>query len=429
MLTSNHEWPLDTAELRPALALILALAKADMGVLMLHDQNDGTLSPVLGHGVTDSQVQLFGSHRAGDGPFGRAMAEHRRIRVRDVWREKPEKDDLHDVARMLGFRHLDVLPFFGRDGRVLGAFAMLFRGAHGPPRRATRLQLFCADVVGCLLAHAQEQARADRARDRIARTTQAKIQFLARMSHELRTPLQSISGYVDLLRAGTPEPLSPGQERMLERIAESERILVHVIDDVITFSRLEAGHLHYNIGPVTARDIFRIAQAVVEPLATDRKVQLVVDDCPSDLTAMADPDKLKQILVNLAANAIKFTPANGTVTLRCREDSDWIWFEVADTGPGIAREQLLEIFEPYVQLGNPVVDRFGGSGLGLTISREFASGMSGDLSASSQLGRGSTFTLRLPRYVAPTQAGTTTMTTIDPPIQTRRRSDRKQASA
>jgi signal transduction histidine kinase len=426
LTSSNHEWPLDTAELRPALALILALAKADMGVLMLHDQNDGTLSPVLGHGVTDSQIHLFGSHRAGAGVFGRAMTEHRRIRVRDVWRDK---DELHDVARMLGFRHLDVLPFFGRDGRVLGAFAMLFRGAHGPPRRATRLQLFCADVVGCLLAHAQEQARADRARERIARTTQAKIQFLARMSHELRTPLQSISGYVDLLRAGTPEPLSPAQERMLDRIAESERILVHVIDDVITFSRLEAGHLHYNIGPVAARDIFRIAQAVVEPLATDRQVRLVVDDCPSDLMAMADPDKLKQILVNLAANAIKFTPGGGEVRLRCREDADWIWFEVADTGPGIAGDQLREIFEPYVQLGNPIVDRFGGSGLGLTISREFASGMSGDLSASSRLGTGSTFTLRLPRYVATAQPGASTMATVEPPMPTRRRSDRKQASA
>jgi signal transduction histidine kinase len=114
----------------------------------------------------------------------------------------------------------------------------------------------------------------------------------------------------------------------------------------------------------------------------------------------ADGDKLKQILVNLAANAIKFTKSRGSVTLSCRTDHDSVWFDVSDTGPGIANEKLADIFEPYVQLGGPAVDAFGGSGLGLTISREFAAGMGGELSANSKLGQGSVFTLRLPRELA-----------------------------
>jgi signal transduction histidine kinase len=381
-------------ELKPAVQLALAIARADMGVLLLHDEAIGSLRPFVAHNMTEAQCALFGSHSPADGPFALATAEHRRVRVRDAWRDR---ETFRDAARSIGFRHIEILPFFQRDGRLLGALGMIFRGNHGSSRNAGRLEAFWADVVAIALSHAQARLEADRARERAARTSEAKIQFLARMSHELRTPLQSIAGYVDLLRVGTPERLTASQDRMLARIAESERILVHVIDDVITFARLEAGHVTYNIGPVPAQEVLRVTEAVVSPLAIDHKIRIEVRPCPAGLVVAADGDKLKQILVNLMANAIKFTGANGTVTLSCRGDADSVWFEVKDTGPGIERDRLRDIFEPYVQLGAPVVDRFGGSGLGLTISREFATGMSGELSASSDVGRGSTFVVRLPR--------------------------------
>jgi signal transduction histidine kinase len=117
------------------------------------------------------------------------------------------------------------------------------------------------------------------------------------------------------------------------------------------------------------------------------------------LLVHADADKLKQILVNLAANAVKFTRAPGKVTLSCRADDDSVCFDVSDTGPGIPQDRLGEIFNPYVQVGSPAVDSYGGSGLGLTISREFATGMQGDLTVSSDTHQGSVFTLRLPRYI------------------------------
>ena len=243
----------------------------------------------------------------------------------------------------------------------------------------------------------------------MASASKAKSQFFARMSHELRTPLQSITGYVDLLRAGTAEPIKPAQAKMLSRIAESERLLVHVIDDLITFARLEAGHVTYNIRSVSARDALSATEAVATPLAADHHVTLDVTSCSDGIIVRADGDKLKQILVNLTANAIKFTKAGGSVAVSCHVDADSVTFDVADTGAGIAAEKLRDIFEPYVQLDAPVVDSYGGSGRGLAISREFAAAMAGSLTVKSEIGHGSVFTLRLPRDRGPRAAETPTI--------------------
>ncbi|HEX4684975.1 MAG TPA: ATP-binding protein, partial [Gemmatimonadaceae bacterium] len=392
MLAMQHDWPLDVTELQPALELVLALARADMGILMLHDDGEDALFPVLGYGLDETKYELFGSPRPGVGAFGRAIKDHQFVRIRDVL---AETDGLVDAARGLGFCCAEVLPFFGTDGGSLGAFGMLFRGKRGSRRRATKLERFCADVVASAVSHASAQVQAERIRERMARATEAKIQFLAKMSHELRTPLQSIAGYIELLRAGSGQPLTAEQDRMLARITESENILVHIIDDVITISRLEAGHIAYNIGPVSAADAVRATKVVVDPLAIDHGISIEIEPSLPGLLVKADGDKLKQILVNLAANAIKFTRPPGRVTLSYRAEGDTIRFDVADTGPGIVSDKLREIFEPYVQVGSPVLDAYGGSGLGLTISREFAAGMAGELSAASEVGHGSVFTLRL----------------------------------
>jgi len=396
MLAMRHDWPLDVAELKPALELVLAIARTDMGILMLHDDGEGALFPVLGYGLDETNYELFGSPRPGVGAFGRAMTEHRRVRIRNAWNQG---EALGDAARTLGFRSIEVLPFFRDDGGALGAIGVLFRSTHGSGRRAAKLTQFCTDVVGIAVRHAEEQVRAERSRERFAIASEAKIQFLAKLSHELRTPLQSISGYVDLLRASETEPLTPAQDHMLARISESERILVRIIDDVITISRLEAGRVNYHIGPASAEEALRATEAVIAPLADNHEIRMDVAPGAQHLLVQADADKLKQILVNLAANAVKFTRAPGKVTLSCRVDDDSVWFDVSDTGPGIPPDRLDEIFNPYVQVGSPAIDSYGGSGLGLTISREFATGMQGDLTASSDPQQGSVFTLRLPRCI------------------------------
>jgi signal transduction histidine kinase len=181
---------------------------------------------------------------------------------------------------------------------------------------------------------------------------------------------------------------------VLARVHDSEEVLVHVIDDLITFSRLESGHVTYRINTVAAEEALRICQSVIGPLAADHGVTFEVAECPGTFVA-ADGDKLKQILVNLAANATKVSPRGGTVRLSCVVESDMVRFDVSDNGPGIPADKLRDIFEPYVQLGTG--DRLGGTGLGLTISRDFAAGMRGQLSVASTVGHGSVFSLRLPR--------------------------------
>jgi signal transduction histidine kinase len=171
------------------------------------------------------------------------------------------------------------------------------------------------------------------------------------------------------------------------------------MDDLTGMARLEAGRLDYMITDVTARTAISTAAVVVQPLAEQKSLRLELwpgGGDGRDLVAKADDAKLKQVLINLMANAVKFTPAGGTVRVGCRAEDSVVVFEVADTGEGIPVGRLEDAFEPYVQLGD-AKSRIAGSGLGLAISREFAHGMGGSLSAISTPGEGSVFTVRLPR--------------------------------
>src|SRR6185437_16206909 len=168
------------------------------------------------------------------------------------------------------------------------------------PRLAPALRVARRGDRGARLlrAHAEAQAQIESERRGLVRSSEAKSQFFARMSHELRTPLQSIMGYVDLLQAGVVQPLVPAQCEMLDRIATSERLLVRVIDDLITYARIEAGHVTYNIRPVAVDGILRTVESVVAPLAHDHGIHFEVRPCGDRLAVSADADKLDQILVN-----------------------------------------------------------------------------------------------------------------------------------
>ena len=392
MESSSREWPLPAEELRPALELALELERGDMGVLMLQDDSTGTLLPVLAIGLNEDQFAAIGPHRAGVGPIGRAIVTHRRVFVRDAWRDR---NAMPDLAHRVGFRGLDILPMFADDGHTVGVIAVMFRRGRGSHRRHEHLVDQCGRLLACALSQAQQRSLSEHARLTAESIGRAKVQFLARMSHELRTPLQSIAGYLDLLRMDNSDPLSPSQRRHVERMAAAEQILVQVINDLSTFSQLEAGQIVYHLGPADAAEVMDTAEAVVNPLALERGVRLAMLPPPQGVTMHGDPEKLRQILVNLTANAIKFTQRGGRVTLGCRFDSESVYLDVADNGPGIAADRLASIFEPYVQLTSSAL---GGSGLGLAICREFATGMHGELSVRSTVGKGSIFTLRVPLH-------------------------------
>lgn len=245
---------------------------------------------------------------------------------------------------------------------------------------------------------AQERAIADARRVAEAEaSSRAKSEFLAAMSHELRTPLNAIGGYADLLLAGVRGPLGDTQRQDLERIRASQQHLLGIITDLLNFSRIEAGRISYHIGSVRLADAVSAVLPMVEPQAANRDVTVDASGCEdSAVVALGDRAKVEQILLNLLTNAAKFTPAGGRITVSCSADAERAYLDVGDTGLGIPPEKLEAIFEPFVQLNRTLTNTQEGTGLGLAISRDMARAMDGDLTAESEVGKGSRFRLALP---------------------------------
>ncbi len=225
----------------------------------------------------------------------------------------------------------------------------------------------------------------------------AKSDFLAMMSHELRTPINATLGYLELLMLGLRGPLNDEQSRDIERVRRNQQHLLRVVTDILTFSRADGGKLEFDLTEVVVRDVLQTVSAMLEPLARDRHISLTVQSCDQKLVVRADHAKLEQILVNLISNAFKFSPPGERVSISCAAKGDRGEISVEDRGPGIPADKLEHIFEPFVQLDATLTRRVEGTGLGLTISREFARGMGGDLTVVSGPQGGATFTLSLPR--------------------------------
>jgi PAS domain S-box-containing protein len=225
----------------------------------------------------------------------------------------------------------------------------------------------------------------------------AKTEFLTAMSHELRTPLNAIGGYTDLLSLGLGGPITAQQNEYLERIRKSQQHLLGIISDLLNFSRIEGGQLTYDIAPISLSHVIDRVVPMVEPQAKAKAISLTIDPADPNCIVFGDRAKVDQILLNLLSNAVKFTGSNRTVRVGCRASGRTASIEVIDTGAGIPTDKLEAIFEPFVQLGRSLSSAHEGTGLGLAISRELARAMDGELTASSKVGSGSTFTLTLPR--------------------------------
>jgi PAS domain S-box-containing protein len=229
---------------------------------------------------------------------------------------------------------------------------------------------------------------------------QSKTDFLTTMSHELRTPLNAIAGYAELLDLGIHGPISEPQREAIGRIQRSQRHLLGLINDVLNYARLEAGRVEYAAADVPVRQAIGDVEPLVALQFRAKQIRLDLEECPEDLVARADREKLQQILVNVLSNAVKFTPPGGAVTVRCRRAGDAVAIAVEDTGIGIAADRLEHVFAPFVQIDRRLNSPHQGTGLGLAISRDLARGMGGDLTAESRPGMGSTFTLTLPAAAA-----------------------------
>jgi PAS domain S-box-containing protein len=225
----------------------------------------------------------------------------------------------------------------------------------------------------------------------------AKAAFLAAMSHELRTPLNAIGGYAQLLEMGVRGPVTEEQRVDLLKIQRSKNHLDALVSDVLNFAKLGSGKMEYHLATVDVHGSIQSVLEMVTPQVAAKNLRIAPFTTPRDLHVHADPDKLRQILLNLFGNALKFTPAGGMISLGVRAADYEVSITVTDTGVGISEEDQARIFEPFTQAGRALDSRDQGVGLGLAISRQFARAMGGDLRVSSELGKGSTFTLTLPR--------------------------------
>lgn len=229
-----------------------------------------------------------------------------------------------------------------------------------------------------------------------------KSRFLSYMSHEFRTPLASIASIANILMAGMDGPLTSEQQRQIQFVQGSVRELTEMVDDLLDLAKVEAGRISISAEWFDMVDLFSALRGMFKPIVNTSEVSLIFEEPDSIPRVYTDDKKLSQILRNFISNALKFTP-HGEVRVTARLMPDGlIEFAVSDTGIGIAKDHLPALFSDFVQIDTRVQKRLRGTGLGLSLARKFAQLLGGSVAVTSELGKGSRFSVSIPPHYAPT---------------------------
>jgi GAF domain-containing protein/DNA-binding response OmpR family regulator len=380
------------------------LAGAAGGVIYEYDQPTQAFQLQASHRIPEELVEMLGSAplHLGEGATGQAALRREPVQVPDISEERAYgATRIRTVLLGRGYRSVLAVPLLSEQ-RILGVLTV-WRQAVG---------LFPDDVVNLLQTFAGQSALAIQ-NARLFRELEAKSrelevasrhksEFLANMSHELRTPLNAIIGYSEMLQEEAQDQHAEAFVPDLERIHAAGKHLLELINAVLDLSKIEAGKMDLYLETFEVAPLVRDVAAVLQPLAEKNANRLEVR-CAPDVGAMrADLTKLRQALFNLLSNACKFTE-RGVVSLTATREpatgGDTIVLEVRDTGIGLTPEQMTRLFQEFAQADATTTRRYGGTGLGLALSRRLCRMMGGDITVASEPGRGSTFTIRLPAEV------------------------------
>jgi len=361
------------------------------------DPEAEVLRPVTVHDPTGAEVPLPEHIPAITAETIPAMFEAVRTRQLQVLLDVPShvQGPVLQFIQLFGVQDAAYVPLVARD-QVLGILSLGRQPGH-PPLDEDELEFI--QIVGANLSVAWENARlyqeAVETAERLAEVDRLKSQFLANMSHELRTPLNSIIGFSRVILKGIDGPVTEMQRQDLEAIYSSGQHLLGLINDILDISKIEAGKMELNFQPIDLKEIIHGVMSTAVALVKDRPVELQ-QSVPADLPAIiADERRIRQVLLNLVSNAAKFTD-EGFIRVEAHADEEFVTISVSDTGIGIPEDKLPKIFEAFTQVDSSPSRKYGGTGLGLTITKSFVELHGGRIWAESEVGKGSTFTFTLP---------------------------------
>jgi signal transduction histidine kinase/DNA-binding response OmpR family regulator len=378
------------------------LSEADAGgTIYEFDASTGVFEPRANYGVSDAYVRILRESRLrlGESAVGLCAVNREPYQVSDV--EKGADSRMREPLLREGVRAVLAVPLL-REDRVIGALVIRRKTAgEFPDSVVTLLQTFAAQSV-LAIQNARLFQEIQAKGEELAVASQLKSQFLANMSHELRTPLNAIIGVTEMLHEDAVDLKRDDEFEPLERVLRAAKHLLALINDILDLSKIEAGKMDIHIESFAIGPLVNDVVQTIATMATKNGNQVVVD-CAADLGTMrADQTRIRQALLNLASNANKFTE-KGTVTIGARRamegGREWVTMAVTDTGIGLTPAQMGKLFQEFVQADASTTRKYGGTGLGLAISRRFCQMMGGDITVTSESGKGSTFTIRLPAEV------------------------------
>ena len=402
---------------RFALERVVPIVGASFASIYLIEAGDDVMRLAAAHNWPEKFAPFLGEMRVrvGLGPSGEAVSERRAVAVPDVFADA-DLGDWQEVARELGFKALVALPLTSR-GEVLGAVTFYFADAGGLTKERTDLLQIVADQMAATTEKAAlidklrrangalTESNAELERQYLAslEARRMKDEFLANISHELRTPLTAVIGYADLMQEELSGPLTGDQRTTLSQMTAASGRLLELIDDLLELTTLKGGETRLTVESFDPRDAMR--DAVANAKTPKEGVALKVDLPEGDVESIySDRRKVAKILTSLLDNAFKFTTA-GEVHASLEMRNQTVRYSVRDTGIGIDAASHELVFEEFRQADGSATRRFGGSGLGLALSRQLARLLGGDVTLESAPATGSQFTLSLPMEYAP--AGST----------------------